>query len=242
MPSLTSHLIHLDPSALTHATEHPFLTAAAHATCPAEKLKHWLAQDRLYQLAYVNFIGAMLSHLPLPAGADRETSLEWRAADLLIDCLTNIRQEMRLFEDAARGEGWYEDICAVDMARETRAYQDLFAGATAQGRPLVVGLTVLWATEECYLRAWRFAWGQMDEEVRKSVKEGRGEEEGRDVMQRTFIPNWSSPGFEAFVRRIGGLVNRYGGFYDRESWEWGECERAWRQVLWAEKEFWPSVE
>ena len=248
MPSLTSHLLHLDPQALQEATNHPFLSASATATLPEEKLQAWLGQDRLYQLAYVNFIGTMLSHIPVPAGVDRDTSLEWRAVDLLIDCLTNIRQEMKLFEDAARGEEWLEGVCGVEMSVQTRAYQDLFAGATAQGRPLVVGLVVLWATEECYLRAWRYAWGLVPEDVKQAIKKGKGggdgdgEEVVGDVMQRTFIPNWSSPEFEAFVRRIGGLVNRFGGYYDKESWEWGECERAWRQVLWAEREFWPKVD
>ena len=236
---------------MKEATEHPFLSASAQGTLDPEKLKSWLGQDRLYQLAYLNFIGTMLSHIPVPAGLDRDTSLEWRAADLFIDCLTNIRQEMRLFEDAAKGEGWLEAVCGVEMGVQTRAYQDLFAGATAQGRPLVVGLVVLWATEECYLRAWRFAWGRVPDEVKQAIKSskgkgngegGEGEEVPGDVMQRTFIPNWSSPEFEAFVRRIGGLVNRFGGYYDKDSWEWGECERAWRQVLWAEREFWPKVD
>ena len=63
----------------------------------------------------------------------------------------------------------------------------------------------------------------------------------QDIMQRVFIPNWSSGVFEAFVRRIGGLVNKYGGYYDEDSWEWKECETAWRQVLWAETHFWPDM-
>ena len=61
-------------------------------------------------------------------------------------------------------------------------------------------------------------------------------------MQRTFIPNWSSPEFEAFVRKIGGLVNKFGGYCEEGGWEWRECEVAFRQVLWAEREFWPNVE
>ncbi len=233
MPSLTSHLIHLDSEALKEATTHPFLEAAATNQLPTEKLKAWLAQDRLYQLAYVNFIGTMVSMVPVPASPERETSLEWRAVDLLIDSLTNIRQEMKLFEDTANAEGWLDEICSVQPSVQTRAYQDLFAGATSQGRPLVVGLTVLWATEECYLRAWRHAWSRMDQ--------GRPARE-KDVMQRVFIPNWSSGQFEAFVRRIGGLVNKFGGYYEEESWEWKECERAWQQVLFAEREFWPKME
>lgn len=183
--------------------------------------------------SYVNFIGVMLSMIGVPAGSDRESTLEWRTADLLIDSLTNIRQEMNLFEKTAQAEGWLEDICNVEPSVQTRAYQDLFAGATSQGRPLVVGLTILWATEECYLRAWRYAWSKMDKGMKKEEK---------DVMQRTFIPNWSSSTFEAFVRRIGGLVNKFGGYIEEGGYEWKECETAFRQVLWAEREFWPKVD
>ena len=233
MPSLTSHLLHLDEHALKEATNHPFLEAAAQGTLPVDRLKHWLGQDRLYQFAYVNFIGVMLSMIAIPNGPDREGTLEWRAADLLIDCLTTIRQEMKLFEDTASAENWLEDICSVQPSVQTRAYQDLFHGATAGGRPLVVGLTVLWATEECYLRSWRYSWSRMDRGMKAREK---------DVMQRTFIPNWSSPEFEAFVRKIGGLVNKFGGYCEERGWEWRECEVAFRQVLWVEREFWPKVE
>lgn len=233
MPSLTSHLLHLDDKALKEATNHPFLEAAASSTLPLEQLQSWLGQDRLYQMAYINFIGEMLSNINVQSGLDRESSLEWRTADLLIDSLTNIRQEIKLFEDTAKAEGWLEDICNVEPSVQTRAYQDLFAGATARGKPIIVGLTVLWATEECYLRAWRYAWSRVDKS--KPSKE-------KDVMQRTFIPNWSSAQFEAFVRRIGGMVNKFGLYYEQDSFEWKECERAFKQVLWAEREFWPKVE
>ena len=232
MPSLTAHLLHLDEKALKEATTHPFLEAAATSSLSVAHLKAWLAQDRLYALSYVGFIGSLLSFIPLPSHSEREQSLEWRTADLLIDCLANIRRELKLFEETAAAEGWLEEICEVRPNVQTRAYQDLFAGATAQGRPLIVGLTVLWATEECYLRAWRHAWSKMDQGVKAKDK---------DVMQRVFIPNWSSPEFEAFVRRLGALVNKMGALWDEEGWEWRECETAWRQVLWAEKEFWPKV-
>lgn len=178
-------------------------------------------------------MASLLTKIPIPSTIDRETTLEWRAADMIIDCLNNIRNEMKMFEETAAAEEWLEDICDAPPSVQTRAYQDLFAGATAQGRPLVVGLVVLWATEECYLRAWRFAWSKMDQGLKPKEK---------DVMQRTFIPNWSSPEFEAFVRRIGNLVNKFGNErIEQDGWEWQECELAWRQVLWAEKEFWPEV-
>ena len=42
------------------------------------------------------------------------------------------------------------------------------------------------------------------------------------------------------LRRIGGLANKYGATIEEGAWEWGECEEVWRQVLWAEKNFWPD--
>jgi thiaminase len=232
MPSLTSHLLSLEPVRLLEATQHPFLRAAATSQLSPAHLKKWLAQDRLYAMSYVNFIGTMLSRLPIPGSSQRDTTLEWRVADLLIDALVNIKRELKLFEDTAESEGWLEDICDAIPTPQTRAYLDLFAGAAQPSRPLVASLVALWATEECYLRSWRHAWSKMDHAL--SAKE-------KDVMQRVFIPNWSSSEFEAFVRRIGGLTNKYGATIEENGWEWGECEEVWRQVLWAEKNFWPDM-
>lgn len=235
MTKLTDHLLALDEDALRGATEHPFLFAAGTETLQTSKLQAWLGQDRLYQLAYVNFIGAMLSRVPIPSKRNREGSLEWRTADLLIDSLTNIREEMHLFESTAKEQGWLDHICAATPDRPTRAYQDLFAGATAQGRPLPVALVVLWATEACYLRAWRYA-------KRCAERESSGTSDAKQgVMTTTFIPAWTSNDFEAFVRRIGDLVDEYGDQTDGDGLVWRECEVAFRQVLWAEQQFWPEV-
>ncbi|TKA22062.1 hypothetical protein B0A50_08442 [Salinomyces thailandicus] len=233
MPSITGHLLHLEPLQLNAATQHPFLSAAATSSLHADDLKKWLAQDRLYALAYVNFIGSLLSKTAIPSVAARESTLEWRAADVLIDCLTNIRTELKLFEETAETEGWLDDICEVRPSVQTKAYQNLFAGAASPDKPLLVGLTVLWATEECYLRSWKYAATKMDHGLKSKDK---------DVMQRVFIPNWSSPEFEALVRRLGALVNKFGQAYDEEGWEWQQCEDTWRQVVWAEKEFWPAID
>lgn len=131
-----------------------------------------------------------------------------------------------MFEKTAQAEGWLDDICNVEVEVQTRCYQDLFAGATARGRPLIVGLCVLWATEWCYMRSWRFAKEQMGgEEV---VAKG-------DIMQRVFIPNWSSVEFGEFVDRIAGVVDDFGRVCEEGSEDWKECEVVWRRVLWAER-------
>ncbi|KAK6435504.1 hypothetical protein LTR95_008303 [Oleoguttula sp. CCFEE 5521] len=233
MPSLTSSLLHSLPLPLLSATQQPFLTAAAQSTLPLPSLIAWLAQDRLYLLAYVNLIGTILSRLPLSGGADREQSLEWRVAEVCIDALEMAKRELRMIEETARTEGWEGEVCDVRAGKETRAYQDLFAGAAAPNRPLIVALVALWGTEECYLRSWKYAATKMDLSLKAKEK---------DVMQRVFIPNWSSGEFEAFVRRVGGLVNKFGVGLEEGGWEWEECEEVWRQVLWAEKAFWPDVQ
>nr|POE87902.1 hypothetical protein CFP56_11131 [Quercus suber] len=235
MSSLTSYLLALDPIGLREATTHRFLSAAANSSLAEPKLKAWLAQDRLYALSYVSFIGTLLSRTHISTTSSREASLGWKCADLLIDCLTNIRREIRLFESTAQEERWLQEICDdVEPSVQTRAYQDLFAGATAQGRSLVVGLTVLWATEECYSRAWRYAAGC------SGPDSGAG---GTGVMQRVFIPNWSSAEFQEFVEKIRSLLDEYGELVQQDSWETPrkECGAAYRQVLWAEKEFWPDT-
>lgn len=176
-----------------------------------------------------------MSQISIPTGSDRTSTIEWRIADCLINCLTNIRTELKLFEDSAAAETFLDEICNVEVERPTRCYQDRFAGALSGGRPLLIGLVILWATEECYLRAWKHSLSHMDHSLRPKDK---------DVMQRVFILNWTSPEFEAFVRRLGGLVNKMCLEWGVEEggWIWKECEAAWRQVVWVEGEFWPDVD
>ncbi|KAK5005274.1 hypothetical protein LTR28_007917 [Elasticomyces elasticus] len=235
--SLAGHLLDLDPQALHKATTHPFLLAAATASLPTSILTAWLAQDRLYALSYVPFIGTLLSKCALSSSSDRSESLQWRIADMLIDCLANIRRELNLFEDTARKQGWEEQVFGpggngVRPRVQTRAYMDLFAGAAAAEKSVLVGMTALWATEECYLRSWRYAAASI-------ATPERGDAAARDVMRTTFIPNWSSEVFEAFVRRLKGLVDELAQGVAREEVE--RCEDAWRQVVWAEENFWPEV-
>ena len=229
---ITSHLLQLNYEALKSATRHPFLSAAAKNRLPIETLKTWLAQDKLYQQAYINFISGLLVKVVVPNNTDRTNTLQWRAADLLIDALTNIRAEMELFDEIVDGRNWADDMCDVVSSIETKAYQDLFAGAAAPNRSLLEGLSVFWATEQCYLLAWQYARSQVDDRVHTN-------EQG--VVQSTLIPNWTSDSFEAFVKRIRTLVDDIGKTYEKGGYEWKQCEIAWRQVLKVERDFWPGV-
>lgn len=120
--------------------------------------------------------------------------------------------------------------------RETVAYQHLFAGATGPAVPVVVGLTALWATERCYLEAWRYArsqtWGV----------EEKDEDQVQTCLRTELIPNWTDEEFVAFVDRIGGLLDEWAERLEMDGSEWRACEDVWVQALGAEEAFWPKVE
>ncbi|PWY92348.1 heme oxygenase-like protein [Aspergillus heteromorphus CBS 117.55] len=182
-PTLTTHLLTLDPPALQTSTTHPFLHAAGSGTLPRHTLSRWLSQDRLYAQAYVRFIGLLISKIRLPdvyptstststspsdsGGSSSNPTLEQRTLHLLSASLTNIVREMQLFDVLARK---YDLDLNVPPTGErvpgpgvvTHAYGDLFASAGGTGMGLLEGLVVLWATEYCYLSSWGYARGVMD--------------------------------------------------------------------------------
>jgi thiaminase len=123
--------------------------------------------------------------------------------------------------------------------RITRAYIDMFMSAGSSGVSVLEGLAVLWATEICYLRSWRYA---------ASFLKLRGEE-SKDAdggaLREKFIPNWSSVEFEDFVNRIGDVLDEMAGqIKGAEEAEImrGRCLEWWRQVVWLEERFWPVMD
>lgn len=124
--------------------------------------------------------------------------------------------------------------------RITRAYIDMFMSAGSAGVPVIEGLAVLWATEVCYLRAWRYA---------AAFLKARGDDGKEDAdggaLKEKFIPNWSSAEFEAFVDQIGEVLDLMAGqIKGVEEMELmrGRCLEWWRQVVWLEERFWPSMD
>ncbi|KAJ5668734.1 hypothetical protein N7462_009804 [Penicillium macrosclerotiorum] len=122
--------------------------------------------------------------------------------------------------------------------RVTRAYIDMFMSAGSSGVSVMEGLAVLWATEVCYLRSWRYA--------RTFLAEGRAETDADGgALREKFIPNWSSAEFEEFVNRIGDVLDQMAaqikGVEEAELMR-GRCLEWWRQVVWLEEQFWPSLE
>lgn len=228
---LTEHLLARAPDAFHAATQHPFLRLAGTSQLPNSALLAWLTQDRFYIFSYISFMGSLLSKTSLPSTASRANTLEWRVADCLINAITNVRRELGMFEDILRAHFNWEKGGEVP-SKETRAYQDMFAGAGAANQSILVGMTALWATEKCYLEAWKYAL---------SLKGQVPEERKGHVLHTELIPNWTCDEFEEFVVEIGVLLDELAGGVTEGSTEWVKCEQLWEQVLWAEENFWPKV-
>lgn len=122
----------------------------------------------------------------------------------------------------------------------TRAYIDMFMSSASSGVSVLEGIAVLWATEVCYLRSWKYAASFL------KGREGPVEEDADGGSLRDkFIPNWSSREFEGFVDRIGEVLDSMAeqtkGVEEAEEMR-QRCLEWWRQVVWLEERFWPTLE
>ncbi|KAI9371880.1 hypothetical protein BJX61DRAFT_534400 [Aspergillus egyptiacus] len=249
---LTTHLLSTTPSALQTATTHPFLRLAGSGRLPKPILAQWLSQDRLYAQSYVRFIGSLLAKVNLPATPSRDSrAIEEKILDVLVDALNNIKRELEFFENTADEYGLDLGVPPAEFGKGTEAgsgfcaapvtqsYIDMFMSAASPGVSLVEGLAVLWATEVCYLKSWRFSASFLG-----SSAQGQGQGQGGDAdggaLREKFIPNWASEEFEKFVGRIGEVLDEAAeGSGGAELV--AKCERWWRQVVWLEERFWPDV-
>lgn len=267
---LTDLLTQTSQIVFKRATQHPFLKAAGQGQVPKRTLSQWLAQDRLYAQAYVRFIGGLLSKVTLPSRNPdskkcRLPTTEQRIFDILVDSLVNIQRELQFFQDTAAEYGLdlmalmehqNEDNCmgpnVFGAQPITRAYIDLFMSASSPGATLLEGMTVLFATEYCYLHAWKYAASVMATSSSgssgaspSSFSAGHEMDLDGGALRRKFIPNWSSAEFEQYVATLGEITDELAGHLkgaEELEREKGKCVGWWRQVLWLEERFWPDVE
>ncbi|KAL4969598.1 putative transcription regulator PAB1642 [Aspergillus stella-maris] len=267
---LTTHLLTLHSSTLKSATTHPFLAHAGTGKLPKTILAQWLSQDRLYAQTYVRFIGLLLSKVQLPTipTAERkkesgECSIQEKIMRVLVDALVNIQVELGFYERTAEEygldlntvtpgqEGQEEEEGAFGPNEVTRGYIDMFLSSAGEKRALLEGLTVLWATEECYLRAWRYAQSfQSQSQSQSPSSSSSGQDADADMdggaLRNKFIPNWASKEFEEFVVKIGCVLDEYaalelgGDLSEKGGLE--KCEGWWGEVVGLEVGFWPDVE
>jgi thiaminase len=128
-------------------------------------------------------------------------------------------------------------------SRTTKAYIDMFMSAGSSGASVLEGMAVLWATEVCYLRAWRYAARCMREDKSSEGNDFSGDADG-GALRGKFIDNWSSVEFEGFVNQIGDVLDEMAGqIKGAEETETmrGRCLEWWRQIVWLEERFWPEL-
>ena len=136
------------------------------------------------------------------------------ARDLLTGSLGPLQEELDLFREAAARRNL--DL-AVEPTLVELGYSAFLIASLADGWATAV--TILYGAEKAYSDAWTA--------VRAKA--------AADSPHWSFIDNWSSPAFAAWVDRIGELVDVL------PSHEWPAAHVAFRRVVRFESAFWDSV-
>ncbi|KAG4436450.1 hypothetical protein IFR05_008064 [Cadophora sp. M221] len=234
---VTDHLLTLSPQSFTSATQTPFLAHAGAGTLRKDVLQTWLGQDRLYAQAYIRFAALLLANVKLSGKVDGE-SFEERLLDLILSSITNVRRELKFFEDVAQRYDLDISSTEENVSEGVKLYRSLFfetgEAVEAGNMGLLEGMVLLWGTEVCYLTAWRYAAS-----CSTGIVEGKEADGG--ALRKEFIPNWTSPDFASFVDEIAEFMDK---LWERD----GNAERMkvvegiWTRVLDVEKKFWPVVD
>jgi thiaminase len=136
------------------------------------------------------------------------------ARDLLGGSVTVLEPELQLFRDAARERG-------LDLDTEPPlielGYSSYLLASLSDGWP--TALAVLYGAEKAYVDAWTAV------RVRAAA----------DSPYWSFIDNWSSPAFNAWVDDVAALVDALPA--DQHD----AAARAFRTVVRFEKAFWDSI-
>ena len=244
--SFTTYLLNSDPIAFQAATRTPFLKAAGEGRLSKHQLSQWLSQERLYAQAYIGFIGSLLGKFTLPYTFcnDHSKSLDWMIVDTLYGALKNIYRELGFFAETANKYNLQLDCPAqagphFGPVTATKEYMDLlgsFAGPGTIIEPVsrIEGMTILWATERCYLSAWEYAktW------QKSQLNGGMAADADGGAIRNELIPIWTSEEFEDFVAELEGHID---DLAVREGAKPSEYIKTWYKVLDLEKRFWPEV-
>ncbi|KAM7211338.1 hypothetical protein V8F06_013271 [Rhypophila decipiens] len=140
--SLTEHLLSNYQGEFQTATQHPFLLAAAEGRLPKDVLGKWLANDRLYIHSYIRAAGKLLSSIDLPPTAPKTPgaeAFETQLVDWLIEALTAVRREERLFIDVADRYGLDVNLGTI----QTSTTSDTTAGAVIDETAKLPGLVMI---------------------------------------------------------------------------------------------------
>ncbi|WWC87519.1 uncharacterized protein L201_002409 [Kwoniella dendrophila CBS 6074] len=223
------------------ATEHEFLKQSGEGSIDSKILKEWLKQDYLF--AYeggIKYTAALLSKVSLSPSSSHIRPfpsnelvpiLGWSATNLLreTDWFLSVAKEHDLdVFGVGRDENKYGLLGEYNQI--TRGYIDYLQviGALAS---IEEGLLVLWASEKIYNSAWLYA--------KKHSHLNQSSNQTQKALIK-FVNNWTTPEFTEFVAKCENALNQFDIQPGSDIAE--KCEKAFKNILWYEQRFWPSVE
>lgn len=144
-PSLVAHLLNKYADKVNKATQQPFLSHAGCGTLSGTALTSWLVQNGHISRTLMSAIGALIAKVRLPDVGNTRADTSYRALDLLISTITNIRKEIDFIENTKHK---YNLVTVTEPPSPmTKAYMDLLASVSSPQAELLEGMVALWATE-----------------------------------------------------------------------------------------------
>ncbi|KAM7195751.1 hypothetical protein V8F20_007321 [Naviculisporaceae sp. PSN 640] len=236
--SLTEHLLQTYQSEFQTATQHPFLLSAAEGRLPKDVLGKWLANDRLYIHSYIRAAGKLLSSIDLPPTAPesaKEEAPETQLVDWLIEALTAVRREERLFIDVAERYGLDINLdtfhtsdavgtktVSIDETAKLPGLvmiEDIFGNITQSSSLVIETASASGGPPKRTIIPWLEGavtfWGTercyLEAWSWAKAKQAGGADAKEDAdggaLRKEFIPNWSSVDFARFVQTLGSLID-----------------------------------
>jgi thiaminase len=138
MRAFTDRLVEANRAVWAAMAAHPFVLGLADGTLPADALRAWVQQDRVFVLEERRMLAALRSH-GLPPELDR----------LLAGLDDGIVAEAELFARTAADHGF---AAAAEPWPLCLGYTSYLRGAALDG--VLEGLTALYAAERAYLDTW----------------------------------------------------------------------------------------
>ncbi|PPJ58434.1 hypothetical protein CBER1_09284 [Cercospora berteroae] len=263
-PSLVNHLLNKWPEKFTKATQLQFLSHAGCGTLSTPALSHWLGQNGHISRAMIAFIGNLIGKVRLPDVPDSKQSTQFRALDLLISTVSNLRKEIDFIENTKRKYGIHTDN--EPPLPITKAYVDLLTSSAESRSSLLEGMVALWATEHCYCASWQYAstfasnvpasnysvpsyltgsgvnYGGEPTPFRGNVGAGNNDQH-TSALQEALIPNWTSREFAKFVEACRAIVDELANAETTGSGreQLLRCEGVFQQVVFLWERIWPEV-
>jgi hypothetical protein len=167
----------------------------------------------------------LLSKVKLPHNFvhDHKESLEWSILDMLFGALGYIHRELRFFAETAARFGLHLEYPMsqgerFEATKATKDYIDLLEAMADPGFTLLDGMVLLWATERCYLDAWKYS---------------------RSHCRKTYYFDDADGGAlnEAFIAKFTDELARREGASASDP----RHIQMWHRVLEVESAFWPKI-